>query len=319
MSSSTSSSEPRPRVAWKIGLCLLAVFVALEIVTRTLLVPRSRDLVRFAAYPERAEALVDQPGLRLAFLGNSATQRGLAPAQFVADLPDSVRRPVNVELFLADGSEINTWHYIAKEAFWRRDRRPDWMVVTFFGPFLEDSNPFEIGRLAQYFTRLEDWPELFALDLPTTGDRAEFLLSTTWATYAARDRIKNRVLGAFVPDYPTLAEELNAGQFRRQQKAEPPPRTCRALARFLAAAQEHRTRVCFVAFPTRRIGSEAPEPLNPEVVQLIRGAGMAFLDLREVPGLSAEHYKDDVHLTPAGAAIYTRHFAEAMAPILARD
>ncbi len=302
----------------RLALVLLVVFAGLEVVMREVLFPRSRDFVRFASYPERAEALVRRNGLRLAFIGNSATQRGLAPDQFVAELPNPAQRPVHVDVFVADGSQINTWHYMIKQSFWRRDLNPDWFIVTFFGTGLEDGDPIEIGRLAQFFTQPDDWPGVLAVDLPAPADRAEFLLSTTWATYAARDRIRKRVLAAVVPDYKEFAEELHADQHRHPTKvaATAPPRTCKALERLLATATEHGNRVCFVAFPTRPDGIHASYHISPQVQRLIRDAGMELLDLRNVPGLHVEHYEDDYHLTPAGAAIYTRHFTKALAPIV---
>lgn len=297
-------------------LVLLVVFAGLEIVTRELLMPRSRDFVRFAGYPRRAEELVGADGLRIAFVGNSATQRGFDPARFVAELPNPAGRPVHVDVFVADGAEINTWHYLMKQAFWRRNLNPDWFVVTFFGSALEDGNIIEIGRLARFFTERDDWPDLFTLDLPTYSERAEFLLSSGWATFAARDRIRKRVLSAVVPDYKDFAEDLHA---QRPHTAAPPPttpRTCKVLERFLTAAKEHGNRICFVAFPTRPVGVQPVYEINPEVPRLIHAAGMALLDLRSVPGLSAEHYEDDYHLTPAGAAIYTGYLTRMIAPIV---
>jgi hypothetical protein len=297
-------------------LVLLLVCAGLEIVTRTVLFPRSRDFVRFAGYPERAAKLVRQDGLRIAFIGNSATQRGFNPTQFVAELPNPQRCPVHVDLFVADGSQLNTWHYLVKQAFWRQDLNPDWFVVTFFGTSLEDGDPIEIGRLAQFFTQPDDWPEVCATDLTTLSDRADFLLSTTWATFAARDRIRKRVLAAVVPEYKDFAEALHAAQHRHPKPpSTPPARTCKALERFLAAAQQHGNRVCFVAFPTRDCGEHTRYPINPEVERRITGAGMVLLDLRRVPGLRAEDYEDDYHLTPAGAALYTRAFTQASAPM----
>ncbi len=318
MSSSTSSSDRRWRAfAARAALALLVVFAGLEAVTRTVLFPRSRDFVRFAAYPERAATLVAEPGLRIAFVGNSATQRGLDPGRFVAALPNPANRPVHVDLFVADASELNTWHYLVKESFWRRDLNPDWFVIHFFGHGLEDGNRPEIGRLAQFFTHADDWPELFADDLPSLSDRAEYLLSTTWATFAARDRIRARVLNALVPDYKDFAEELHA----RRHHAPPPSveRSCKVLERFLAAAKAHGNRVCFVAFPLLKPGAAEPYAISPEVAERIRGAGMALLDLRHVPGLHAEHYADDVHLTPAGAVVYSGHLSRAIAPIISAN
>jgi hypothetical protein len=298
---------------------LLIVFAGLEIVTRTVLIPRSRDFVRFEHYPEKAEALVRADGLRLAFIGNSATQRGLDPAEFVAHLPNPAQRPMHLDVFVADGSELNTWYYLMNQCFWRKDLNPDWFIVTFFGNALEDGNVIEIGRLAQFFTGPADWPDVFEYDLPAWSDRAEFVLSASWATFAFRDRIRKRTLAAVVPDYKHFAETVHAGQPRRATPAPVTQRTCRVLERFLAAAKEHGNRVCFVAFPTREDGAHGKYGINPDVECLIRQAGMPLLDLRTVPGLHTGHYEDDYHLTPAGARIYTRYFTDAIAPILARQ
>ena len=216
---------------------------------------------------------------------------------------------MHVEVFVADSSEINTWHYLVKESFWRRDLNPDWLFVTFFENVLSDQGSPELGRLALFFTRCEDWPELFDLDLPTMPKRAEFVISSVWATYAARDRIRNRVLAAFVPNFKEFAEVLHDSQGPRHKKPAIQP-TFKALSRFLTAAKEHGNRVCFVAFPVVDKAGKVSYDLWPEELQLIREAGMEFIDMRQVPELRPEHYRDEIHLTPAGAAIYSRRFAQ---------
>lgn len=301
---------------------LTAILIGLELVTRHLLYPRSRDIVRFASYPARATELCQQSGLRIAFVGNSATQCGVHPEKFVAGLPNPHRQPIHVEMFLADGSAINTWHYMVKQSFWRPRQNPDWIIVNYFDTGLQDGNFLEIGRLAQFFTTADDWDELRELDLPDVSHRIEYLLATQWATFAARDRIKKRVLNVMVPDYKDFAEELNHAQ-HQQDKARaaktPAAVTHRTLERFLASAVEHRTKVIFVAFPTEPSDAGKLYALHPDAEKLIRDAGMHSIDLRSVPGLLREHYEDDIHLTPAGALLYTRRLVEAVAPLVAAD
>jgi hypothetical protein len=326
MSSSTSSSDAdltvRPPPAsgawWKITLFLVSVVIALEVFTRGFLFPRSKDFVRFAGYPERAERLVQQPGLRLAFLGNSATERGLDPEVLKAQLPKAAKQPAAFDIFVADASMIETWYYMTKKYFWKEQRRPDWLIVHFFGPCLADGNHFEIGRAALFFTDMGDWQDLCELDLPTFGDRLDYLLSTRWATFAACDRIKSRTLGAVVPDYKAFAEELNAGQVRDQEKiaSRSAPKaeaakTYRALDRYLAEAARQRTPVCFVAFPTKAPPGKERYAVDPEALKRIEQAGMKYLDMREVPELKEEDYMDDLHLNPSGARIYTEKLVKA--------
>jgi hypothetical protein len=295
----------------------------MEWFTRAVLLPQSRDFVRFAGYPRRAATLVEQSGLRLAFLGNSATQRGLEPALFAAELPQPTQQPVHVELFLADSSEIHTWYYLAKHSFWDNGKVPDWLIVTFFHDELIDEQAVEIGRLAYALTDSDDWPEVFAIDVPSLAGRTDFVLSSFWATYATRDRLRARTLRALVPGYEPYAEAANALQYRQQKKGEPgdsstrAPVTYRALERFLERARQHGTKVCFVAFPMYVPLREVGYDLDPEAVRRIRAAGMALLDLRRVPGLRPEDYVDDIHLRPAGAAVYTRHLARAFGAMLA--
>src|SRR5437016_4266163 len=116
MSSSISSSDFRSKssthgkMICRVALVVLAFFVALEIFTRQVLLPNSLDFARFASYPAAAETLCQQPGQRLAFVGNSATQRGIDPKRLGANLADSSKPPIHAEYFLVDGSMINTWH-----------------------------------------------------------------------------------------------------------------------------------------------------------------------------------------------------------------
>ena len=45
----------------------------------------------------------------------------------------------------------------------------------------------------------------------------------------------------------------------------------------------------------------------------LRSGGRVVGLVSHVPDLRAEHYADDYHLTPEGAAIYTRHFTQEIA------
>jgi hypothetical protein len=311
MNSSTSSSDPRPRlgVALRIAASLVAVLLLLELFTRAVLLPQSRDYVRFDAYPGQAAELSAYSGLRLAFLGNSATQRGIEPDLFVQSLANPGREPVHVGFFLADASEIHTWYFLAKHLFWNEGRKPDWTIVTFFGG-LDDAQNIDIGRLAYAFTTPGDWPEVFDADLTRFSGRSEYLLSSYWATYATRDRFRSRVL-RLVPGYAEYLEQANALQYRQMKKGPAAPKSYRALERFLEQAKAHGTKLCFVAFPMIDARGRCSYNIDSEARARIRDSGMALLDLREVPGLSAKHYEDDIHLLPAGAEIYTRHFAKA--------
>ena len=134
---------------------------------------------------------------------------------------------------MADASRINEWYHILDRYFWRPGARADLFVVTFYEDDLEDGNAIEIGRMAQMFTGLADWPTVMDVDLPRLGDRLEFVVASAWATFAWRARMRERALGAVVPRYQSFAtavNEANASHLRKlaAAAAERPPRLPRA-------------------------------------------------------------------------------------------
>ncbi|MCS6912537.1 MAG: hypothetical protein RMK29_04395 [Myxococcales bacterium] len=320
MNSSTSSSNRggrHRRCLLALGV-LAASLLLLEIFTRTWLFSASKDFRRFATYDERARRLVESDGFRVALVGNSATDRGVDAAVFREALQHAIGHSIATDLFVADRSRINTWHFILERYFFSQGRQPDLVLLTFYENDLEDGNPIEIGRLAQFFTTVRDWPEVFRLDLPDLNQRAEFLLASVWATFAARERIKERALGALIPGYKPFAEHVNDVNYRHQAAQAGPVRSgsLRALRRLIDRAQQTGVRLCFVAYPT--IPSQ-PYEVNPSVVALIRASGMDYLDLRRTTVLPARLYADEVHLSEQGRPIFSRLLADALAPLLARQ
>jgi hypothetical protein len=314
MNSSTSSSSLNPLL--KLALIVLALFIVLEVITRTVLFPMSLDFGRFASYRERADALQSQAGLRVAFIGNSATEAGVDVDVLKDTLSTNDVLVPSVELFLADGSGINTWSSMMNHYFWKRGNAPDLIVITFFGPSLDDGREFEVGRLAQFFTDLEDWPELFQFNLVTTSQRVEWVLASVWATYAARDRIKDRVLSLFVPNYKEYAivlhDEGNRDALRKGAPRTSVMKSHRLLQSVLQRARKLGSRLLFVAYPMR----DTQYTVHPDALRLIRDFGADYLDMRALIDLEPTLYRDTYHLTVTGKPIYTKRFAEVLAPML---
>jgi hypothetical protein len=312
---------PGGRRKLAIALVLVTCFGAIELVTRWKLFPMSADYSRFRTYPERAQKLVAQPGYRIALIGNSATERGVD----LTHLADALGRsgvapgPVAIDAFFADASGVNTWSWILERYFFSADRKPDLFVINFFNNFLEDGGePVEVGRLAQFFTVPRDWPEVMAIDLPDLDTRVEYVLSSFWATFAARDRIKERVL-RLIPGYKDYATAENAINFKHERKAPaakgPRIPSLKALTRLLDAAKAHGARIVFVAFPMY-VPGRPPYELSPAVVAALASYGQPLIDLRHVPELRPEHYEDDIHLNEKGRPLYTARLAEALRPLV---
>jgi hypothetical protein len=280
---------------------LIAALLALEVVTRWKLFSASKDLSRFGTYPERARALASAPGKRVAFVGNSLTERGVDAKQF-----ESIAN-VTSDLFVADGSHVNTWYWMIERHFWKPALKPDLIVMNFYETGLEDGKRIELGRLAQFFVEPDDWMQVFKNDVTELEPRVELVLSSFWATYAVRDRIKDRTLG-MIPGYKRYTERMNDRNFQHETKQMRAPHvasTRHALARLCERASEKGTPLLFVAFPSQ--GEHKPAYDVPrETRAIIEKNGHLYLDLRVVPELKPEHYTDAVHLTPEGRAIYTR-------------
>jgi len=89
------------------------------------------------------------------------------------------------------------------------------------------------------------------------------------------------------------------------------------LNELLAITSERGIPVFFTPLPTRdkvtgRGGGENPE-YRKLLVDTIEGGGGRFLDLATIPGLSAHHFEDDVHLTGEGRQLVTVALGDAMA------
>jgi hypothetical protein len=288
---------------------LLATMAGLEVATRTALIPASMDLSRFTQYPAQARALGAASGRRVAFVGNSITDLGVDPALFGRILGD-----VTAGLFVADASGINTWAWIIEREFWKQSVSPDLVILNFAGSSLDDGQQLELGRLGLFFTDHRDWSELFRHDVTSLEGRCEFLLSTVWATYAVRARIKERALG-LLPGYKRYLAVQNQVNFYAEESPVKSA-THETLRRLLTKAQAHRTLLLVVAFPMKGTKPARPSYSIPdEIPRLVAAAGMLYLDLRYVNELGSQHYKDRVHLNPEGREIYTRILAEALSEI----
>jgi hypothetical protein len=314
--SSTSSSEWASR---RVALAVLSVLVALELFTRVNLFQRSKDFRRYGGYGEAAGRLAAAPSgeLSVALIGNSATQYGIDRDLLGRVLAARCARPVRVEVFTADASRINTWHFMLESEFWHPGRRADLFVINFYEDDLADGNRIEIGRLAQFFTGVRDWPAVFATDLAGFAERAEFVVASFWATYAARARIRERVLG-LIPGYKDYLARANAVLYRHEHAAVGAlargPARYRALERLLARARRRTpgSQLVFVAYPTLEAATGRPYALDPAAAGILQRAGAALVDFRRLPRIGPDLYMDDIHLGEAGRELYTQELAAAL-------
>jgi hypothetical protein len=326
MSSSTSNSEPvqdsggpdksnassrvsrrRIRLAGT-AIVLLFFFVGIELVTRVVLVPKAADLCRLVDYHVRARKFVQEEGLKVALVGNSALDAGVDANILQEALVKSDIGRAIVQSFPVDDTRIVDWRYIINDLFWRGPNKPDLIVIPFHYRNLCDGQPVQIGRLSHYFSTPADWSDLLTQDMTSTSERIEVVLSSFWLSFAVRERIQHRISGALIPGYKDFTQEMRtiAREHVTKNLAEQPASdSYRSLERLLRCAREEHTPVWLVAFPPR----DDKYLLSDKVVELVRREGMELLDMRSAEGIKPDMYKDWIHMTPTGKKAFSSVFA----------
>ncbi len=299
----------------------VAALVLMEIGTREAIVPVSRDLDRLSSFPDRARSLAKAPAPRIAFIGDSVTDR-VALELLKAEWEATTGQSLAVDKFVTYNSNLATWYWMSEQYFWKRDLKPDLIVVTYYDETgLADSQAEDIGNLARFLTDSDDRPSLFEHDLKTFRQRTDYMLSSISLAYAMRDRIRDRTIH-FIPQYGPFAKTTNEFNFQYQQEhvapiATDPAPTYEALRRFLARARQENVKVCFIAFRPRPDASGSPAyPIRAEVLDTIADAGMLHLDFRHMDELSTEMYEDSVHLNEHGMPIYAKRLAHELGQAL---
>lgn len=273
----------------------------------------SRDVQHIRSIPETARELTAGEGLRVLFLGNSMLRSGVEEPLLEEELRAQGVGPLRVGRVFPDATGLVDWYYAFKHYFVAPRRLPDVLVVCFAARDLEDGRRGQPWRLARYYTAPEDFPEVFAKELPEFDTRAEFSLAYVSAAYANRTRAQTRLLDRIIPHYRETAQQINRAQQQQAPggHAAAAPPTYERLDRFINLAKGHGVRVIFLAMPLRD-----EYALDPELRKTIEAAGMTLVDGRHVKGIGAETFEDEMHLNGDGAEIYTRFLARRLAPQL---
>jgi hypothetical protein len=278
----------------------------------------TRDFQRYREFPELARQLAKASQPRVALVGNSVMDR-VQPHVLQGTWKELTGFPLSTEKFIAYNSNLTTWHWMSQKYFWDAGIRPDLLIITYYeGNTLADSKSQDVGNLALFFTDPDDRQALFTYDLTSLGQRLEYLLSSISQAYAARDRLRDRTL-VQIPGYRPFRTKTNALNYEFEQRRKDPvvqgTPTFTTLARFLAAAKRANVKVCFVASPSRPDGNGSSYIISPTARAMIAEAGMLHLDLRNLDGLSAAMYEDNVHLNALGQPVYTRKLAHELSKV----
>ncbi|HYG74690.1 MAG TPA: hypothetical protein VEK08_06785 [Planctomycetota bacterium] len=305
MNSSTSSFKTECKVILFVLLSLVLVELYARHLSRGMWDPR-----QLRALPEQTAQLQGAQPKGVLFLGNSLFRDGLDPEI----LESTLEKPGRPVLRLAaSGTTITDWYYYFRTYFSRKERVPELVVVGFARRHLDDQNRLVPGRLGAYSCEMCDTPEVFSEDITDFGGRVEFFQGMALVSVAHRDWLRHRYLMRVADNYPETQQRVHDDLQLRTQKAVPEAPTYTRLRRFIQTVRESRARLVFVAMPTKH-----PYAINSEILIAAREAGVPILDCREVPGISRADFKDNVHLTPDGARVFSRYLAKRLEPDAAR-
>ncbi len=300
-------------------LLALAMLLAVEGAVRWLEPSLSVDVRHIQHIPEIVTELANSPGERVLFLGNSLTREGvdmdaLKPALATHDVnPDDL----SFGLIYPDSGDILDWLYVYRHNV-TAATRPDVLIVSFASDALADEefpDSESIRRLAHHHTSLSDIPYIFSRDLTHLPQRGEFLISKFFVSFAHRERVRTRALDELIPYYRETQRALSkVGSSTAPSEAAPVHHTYTRLKRFLEIIDTKEVETIFIAMPVRE-----PYTLDPALPRIIESAGARFLDLESVPKLTAEYYRDSLHLLPPGAKIYSNFLGGKLAPLLSQN
>jgi len=236
------------------------------------------------------------------FLGNSLFRDGLDADVLNAALKTD-RNPVFK--LAASGSSIAEWYYYFNTYFVRPQRVPELVVVGFGLSHLDDQHSVPAERLGGYCCDVQDAPRVFSEDVYDFGERVEFLEGMALSSVANREWLRHRFLSRAIRGYAEVSQEMQT-VLRKPSKAKVvAPPTYQRFVRFIDSVRQQDARLILVAMP-----ATFQYAINAEVVTTAREKGVTILDLRNVAGIYPKHFKDHTHLTPEGAAIFSRQLAK---------
>lgn len=308
MSLSTSSS----RKEWRIAALALGLLLACEVSLRLFEPSLSPYLRHLRELPQVSQELANAKGLRVLFLGNSMIHTDLNLEVFLEEINEGDTgpvKPISAAKVYIDDSHIAEWFYTFKHTFLDAGSVPDALVIGFADNQLDDDADTRPRRLARFHASLSDIPEMFANDLLTFPDRAEFLLSYISVSYALRDRVKRSLLSILVPYYEQSAMKLNDQLWQRALRAQKPDSTYHRLERLAALAGGRHVSLILVAMP-----KEDPYELPQQLFLKAQQLGITMIDARRVEGLGPRMFADELHMRPQGAL----NFSDALADYLAQ-
>jgi hypothetical protein len=284
------------RVLLLILICLLLVEVAFRSGDQTL----SKDVAHLKTLSAMATQIraTGETGQRsLLVLGNSLAR---CAVDFDVVRTDAATPSIPLPFLMApDGSNIANWHYAFRRYMLHCKAHPSVVWILTGKTHLFDAPLEDPERMGHYFVDAQDRWSFLWNELPDTGTRSRFLLSTISTAFANRTRIQPLLFYNCVPGYevtardisqtlPVSSENPNQGQVNRP--------TFRHLNLLLDSIREAGCEATIISVPLP-VSYELP----PEVLTIAENHHVTVFEMGSAPPLPASAFSDGYHLTTAAA------------------
>lgn len=314
MTESEAPTIGQPSSWWRILRTPAFVFGVLLMVELGLRLTEERlslDVRHIRTMDEVVAELDESSGPTMLFIGNSLTRHGVDFDLVKEVLASSGAEEWSVAVIHPDDTMVLDWLYLYDRYVIEQDAVPDVVVIGFAAWHLDDRpvTRAQSYRLGRYFVSDRMLGDLVGNELSSLTERMNVLLARHSAAFAARERISRRIL-SLLPSFPDSAQRVN-DLLQDARRGESSKKTFERLERLITLVQESGAELVFVAMPIR-----SGYDLDPELMRTLEGGGAHLIDLRSIPGLTADMFLDGLHLLPEGAELYSRHTASALVPLL---
>lgn len=303
------SGPPRRHQTWKVIATVVTLVVAMDLVIGAMQSRLSMDLVHQVEIPGIIKSFSGGSGDRpkTLFLGNSLVREGIDAKTF-GGLVFKIH---------PDDTSIVEWRYLFDRVA-RADLSDRHTIVLGYAQNqLTDDSIVRARRLGSQYLNADTLPTIWSTDVTDFGGRCELMLSRFSASIANAERIRTRLLVAFVPQYEVTAQRLNRAvvtasmsdeKSKLKLKPEPEPGpTYDRLQHVIDAASQHVVDLSIVAIPV----GETYE-LEPGLLERLSNAGIRHIDGRSVAGIDDESFPDGYHMDADAAKRFTAFVHEKM-------
>jgi hypothetical protein len=309
MSTSTNSAGLPLRGDLLLAVALVASLLMADVAVRLVDDRLSGNLAHVAQIPAIFEAVGSSGDPRSTLLlGNSLTGNGV-------DAEELARAAglAHVGKVAPDGTSYWDWQCLLHhELLDHPQRKVSTLVVGTAWHLMSDETQADASRLGALYCRLSDLASPADIGIVGPGQIGEFIAARALRLYALRDTLRNRVLAMAIPDYKRFANEQNAehtaaGAANTPSGAARPVEYTR-LTTLASRLEAHGTRLIVLMMPAKH-----PYDIDPALRSLDAQGHIRLLDYRNLPGIEATSFIDDMHLGAQGRSVLTAQLARDLA------